>query len=201
LSGSSFKKNAFIVIGAIVIIIGVRYVSNFNTSIDTTLSSADQATTIISDSQPRTITTSSTTLSTSLQIREKQFSIECIGIVIEVIDGDTIEVESTEGFKAGETFTVRLADIDTPERYESGFSTSKSALYERIYGEIIGLDIDNQSIYGTYGRVIAVVYLQIDDSTVMNVNKWLVDTRYARINDFDTNEFNPYTWQLLYDIS
>ena len=34
-----------------------------------------------------------------------------------------------------------------------------------------------------------------------NVNKWLVDNRYASIDDYDTNEFDPYTWQLLYDIS
>ena len=149
----------------------------------------------------RYLYSNTTTPSQSQSLQEFPFSFECIGIVSRVIDGDTIEVESTDGFKAGETFRVRLADIDAPERSESGGSASTSALYEQINGEIIGLDIDSVSTYDQYGRIVAVVYVGIDDSTVMNVNKWLVDNRYASIWDFDNNEFNPYAWQLLYDIS
>lgn len=77
-------------------------------------------------------------------------------------------------------------------------ATSKSALNEKIYGKMIGLDIDNKSTYGKYDRVVAVVLLPIDDSTALNVNKWLVDNRYALIDDYDTNEFDPYTWELWY---
>jgi len=42
-----------------------------NASIDTTLSPTDQATTIMKENQPRTITTSSSTLSTSRQIQPR----------------------------------------------------------------------------------------------------------------------------------
>ena len=166
------------------IILGVRYVSTLNTSIDTTLSSTDQV-----------------TLSNSQQIQGLPFSIECVGIVTYVEDGDTINIKSTEGFRVGETFPVRFADIDTPPKSTSSGANAKSALNELIYGEVIGLDINDLKNYDKYGRVVAVVYLQIGDSTVMNVNKWLVDNRYANIWDFDDNEFNPYAWQLLYDIS
>ena len=135
---------------------------------------------------------------TTQQIQGNQLTIECEGIVTRVIDGDSIEVESTECFIDRETFEVRLADVDTPEYNESGFSTSKSALNEKIYGKIIGLDIDNKSTYGKYDNVVAVVLLPIDDSTALNVNKWLVDNKYALIDDYDTNEFDPYTWKLWY---
>jgi len=62
-------------------------------------------------------------------------------------------------------------------------------------GKEVILDIDDLYIYDRYGRVVAVIYLQVEESELMNVNKWLVVNGYAEITDYN-NEFNPFTWTL-----
>ena len=127
-------------------------------------------------------------------IQEKTFSVDCTGIVTEVVDGDTIDVRSESGFMAGETFRVRFADVDTPKSDTSDGSDATSALSRLIERKRIILDIDDIHTYDTGGtRVVAVIYLQIDESNYLNINKWLVDNGYARIWDHD-NEFDPYSW-------
>ena len=137
----------------------------------------------------------------SLSIQKEKFEVDCIGTVTRVIDGDTIDVYSELGFMEGTTFRVRLADIDAPESYTSDGPASTKALNKRVNGEEIILDIDDVYVYDTTGtRIVAIVYLQVDDSTVLNVNKWLVKKGYAWIDDYP-NEFNPNTWKLRYKIS
>jgi len=120
---------------------------------------------------------------------------ECKGIVTYVVDGDTIDVKSVSGFKSGKTIRVRFADINAPELNTLEGKIAKSALFNLIYGKMVILDIDDVYVYDKYGRVVAVVYLPVNATTLMNVNYWLVLNGYARITNY-RNEFNPYTWTL-----
>lgn len=104
-----------------------------------------------------------------------------------VIDGDTFDT-TTEG-------RIRLADVDAPERGESGYYNAKNLLDEFISGKTVYLDIDDIYRTGPYGRLICVVYVDHNSTHLMNVNKALL-LEGAVVTDNYHNEFNPYTWAL-----
>ena len=115
------------------------------------------------------------------------WEIDMTAFVSRIIDGDTFELASGD--------RVRLADVDTPEVGEVGYSSAKNRLIDLAHGRTVHLDIDD--VYGTdkYGRLVCVVYVDYNSTHVMNVNKALLVGNYARIWNFN-NEFNPYTWSL-----
>jgi micrococcal nuclease len=104
-----------------------------------------------------------------------------------VIDGDTFDTTSGD--------RIRLADVDAPEKGESGYYDAKNLLIGLVYGETVYLDIDD--IYGTdkYGRLVCVVYVDYNSTHFKNVNKALLVAGVAVIKNYN-NEFNPYTWTL-----
>jgi hypothetical protein len=114
--------------------------------------------------------------------------VDATGFVTKVKDGDTFDVASGE--------TIRLADIDAPESYEDGYQAAKNYLESLILGKTVYLEIDDN--LGPYNRSICVVYIQHNSTHYLNVNKLLVIEGYANITDFDTNEFDPYSWSLYY---
>ncbi|ASJ05817.1 nuclease [Thermococcus barossii] len=126
------------------------------------------------------------------------YEFQAYGYVTKVVDGDTVWFHSYYGYKAGETFKVRFADINAPEIYTDEGKESKAALEWLLdtYGRYVYLDVDD--IYETdrYGRVVAVVYLPFwYYGYALNVNEWLVESGYASIWDH-YNEFDPYSWSL-----
>lgn len=126
------------------------------------------------------------------------YEFQAYGYVTKVVDGDTVWFHSYYGYRAGETFKVRFADINAPEIYTDEGKESKAALQWLFdtYGHYVYLDVDD--VYGTdhYGRVVAVVYLPFwDYGCALNVNEWLVENGYAYIWDH-YNEFDPYSWSL-----
>jgi len=110
--------------------------------------------------------------------------IDKIGTVTRVIDGDTFELSSGK--------YVRLADIDAPESYETGYTSSSNALSSWVLGKTVYLDVDD--IYQTdiYGRLVCVVYVTYG-SGYLNVNHQLVLDGYAETLDY-SNEFDPSVW-------
>lgn len=92
---------------------------------------------------------------------------------------------------------VRLADIDAPELDPPEGAVARDALINLLaqYGGVVYLDIDKTYGVDDYGRVIAVVYVRADDTTLLNVNKWMVDNGYAVIDDKE-NDFDPSKWSL-----
>lgn len=73
------------------------------------------------------------------------------GKVIAITDGDTIELLN----KDKQTFKIRFAEIDSPEKDQPYGQKSKQALSDLIYSEkvqVIQSDIDR------YGRVVGYVY-------------------------------------------
>ena len=121
--------------------------------------------------------------------------IDAVVVPERVVDGDTLWVHSIYGFKVNQTFKVRLADIDTPERGEPGFYEAKAelnALVSRVPCILLAVD---SPPYGRYGRVIAVVYIPASDGRLLNVNYLLVQKGLARYVDypgsFHPEDFSP----------
>lgn len=122
--------------------------------------------------------------------------IEAFGTVTNVVDGDTIDV-LLQGYDYRideDAIRVRFADIDTPEMDTSNGPIAKQYTYQGLQGKTVYLDLDNKTGKDSYGRWVAVVYLQKPDGTLENFNKMLVDAGQACIWDFDNNEFNPADW-------
>ncbi len=113
--------------------------------------------------------------------------IDTTAIVAWVIDGDTFDTTSGD--------RVRLADIDAPERTESGYYDAKDFLVSLVDKKTVYLDIDDVYQTDKYGRLVCVVYVEYNSTHVENVNKALLVEGYTTIWDFD-NEFDPDTWNL-----
>ncbi len=114
---------------------------------------------------------------------------EISGVVTRVIDGDTIEVQDFG--------TVRLADIDAPEKGTSEGYRAEQYATNWLQSNIVYLDVDDQSRIDKYGRFVCVVYLAKPDGSLnssRNFNKMIVDSGHACVSDFTNNEFNPTEW-------
>ena len=102
-------------------------------------------------------------------------------IVVRVIDGDTFE--ATIG-------RIRLADVSAPETYEEGGYEATNALSNLISDRRVYLQIGEQR---SHGRLVCVVYVRLDSSYMVNVNKMLLRSPRFYLDDYP-NEFNPYQW-------
>ena len=120
-----------------------------------------------------------------------------MGGVAKVVDGDTFDVPVTEGDSRvmdDDVIRIRLADIDTPEVRgpKACKAGKKSSAYTKAWllGKMVSLDLDDKTGKDSYGRWVAVCYLQDG----RNFNKMLVDAGQAVVKDFKNNEFNPKSW-------
>lgn len=95
--------------------------------------------------------------------------------VIAVIDGDTIVVSED-----GESFTVRMIGIDTPEKGECGYQEAKDYLKE-IITEKVHLSYDrNKEKEGYYWRQLMYVSgFQTDFNKEMILAGWAEENAYG----------------------
>lgn len=127
-------------------------------------------------------------------------------VVTNVVDGDTIHIAPAVCVAGSYRTVVRLADIQAPELDQPGGVAARDALIGLLaqYNNIVYLDIANYSIsqgcssglVDGYGRIIAVAYVRVNDTHLLNVNKWLIDNNYASIVDFTNDDFDPSKWSL-----
>lgn len=129
-------------------------------------------------------------------------SFDVIGVTIRVVDGDTfiVRVECVSGkltsvIGASLEYRVRLADINAPELSTPEGVASRDALDRLLHGRTVLLDVDDVSVFDRYGRLVAVAYIEYNNTHLLNVNKWLIDSGYARVWDH-VNEFKPQDWEL-----
>ena len=109
--------------------------------------------------------------------------------VVKVIDGDTVNVS-----KDGETVTLRLIGLDTPETVHPskpvecfGKEASDKAK-AMLTGKQVRIEMDSsQGTYGKYGRTLAYVYLE--DGT--HFNKYMIEEGYGYEYTYDL----PYKYQ------
>ena len=107
------------------------------------------------------------------------------GIVIKVVDGDTIDVEDVG--------RIRLADVNTPEIDTEEGKEAKEYVKGLCYQKKVYLDIDDLYITGKYGRIVAVVYIPYNETHYVNLNQLLLKEGYAEARDYP-NEFDPDDW-------
>lgn len=96
------------------------------------------------------------------------------GIVIDVIDGDTVDVDLN-----GELYRVRYIGVDTPERGDFYYAEAQSANADLVLDQEVILVID-VSETDQFGRLLRYVYLT--DGTFVNAE--LVRQGYARQSTF-----------------
>ncbi len=96
--------------------------------------------------------------------------------VIRVIDGDTIEINSTNGLSK-----VRFFGIDAPELKQNFGKQSKEALNKILNGKQVQIFYKDKDVYG---RIVAVVKLDGID-----VNRFLVSKGYAWANTYYTDVY------------
>jgi endonuclease YncB( thermonuclease family) len=127
---------------------------------------------------------------------------DALAVVVRVVDGDTFRVRITcvsgafsGRVSVGTEYRVRLADVNAPELGTVEGERARRALESLIQGRTVLLDVDGVDVFDKYGRIIAVAYIEYNETHVLNINKWLVEEGYARVWDHP-NEFNPGTWKL-----
>jgi len=86
--------------------------------------------------------------------------------VAEVIDGDTIELDSGQ--------TIRLLGINAPDRGEKGYEEAKEYLTDLIDGEPIFLEYDSYQD-DKYGRLLAYVFEKCSTSLGCKNGKRLIN--------------------------
>jgi len=100
------------------------------------------------------------------------FSAEVSGIVIKVIDGDTITIQD-----GNDKFKVRFAHIDAPEKAQEYGKESAAALKEFIFNQHVYVEFHEIDMYG---RIIGTVYLtKLFGTYFDNVNIKMVSTGNA----------------------
>jgi len=130
-------------------------------------------------------------------------SLEACGYIDKVVDGDTIWIYldrlDRESFPSLEMdrYKVRFADINAPEIDTPEGMASRDALIDVIarYGNYVCMDIDDLYIYDPYDRLVAVLFVPVNETHLLNINLYMVLNGYAVIKDY-RNEFDPTKWSL-----
>jgi micrococcal nuclease len=127
---------------------------------------------------------------------------DALAVVVRVVDGDTFRAKITcvsgafsGRISVGTEYRVRLADVNAPELGTVEGERARRALENLIQGRTVMLDVDGVDVFDRYSRVIAVAYIDYNETHILNINRWLVEEGYARVWDHP-NEFNPGTWKL-----
>lgn len=70
--------------------------------------------------------------------------------VINVVDGDTIDVEVDVGFKIYTKQRLRLAHVDTPERTEANYTTAKEFVKNAVLNKEVRIKTSKPSKWGYF---------------------------------------------------
>ena len=93
--------------------------------------------------------------------------------VINVVDGDTIDVEVDLGFKIHTKQRLRLAHIDTPERSEANYTTAKQFVKNAVLNKEVRIRTSKQSKWGYY---LAEIYINNESLADMLLSQSLAKT-------------------------
>lgn len=107
------------------------------------------------------------------------FGAELYGDVVKVYDGDTMTVAA-----AGQTYKIRLAQIDAPERKQEHGLASRDFLATLTLGREVRVDYEKKD---RYGRIIGQVYFGVQDinlSMVLNGHAWVYEA-YSQSDLYD----------------
>ncbi|MDH3314026.1 MAG: thermonuclease family protein [Nitrosopumilus sp.] len=140
--------------------------------------------------QPKQTQSSSSQSSSSSITQSSYSSQDCsgnarciIGKVTEIIDGDTIKVDSK---------SIRFALSSAPELNESGGADARKFIEGLCsVGSDVLVDEDDKQTGGSYGRIIGVIYCN-----KVNLNEELLDANLGHLSSgfCSTSEFENHSW-------
>jgi micrococcal nuclease len=112
------------------------------------------------------------------------------GIIISVIDGDTLDIRTNNGA----VMTIRLALVDAPETDELGYTKAKGFVSHTCLDNPATIDPDNNQGL-SYGRLVALVYCK-----GLNINEAIIASGFAKIYQSfcGTSEFGNSDWAQKY---
>ncbi|GAA1103931.1 hypothetical protein GCM10009650_03400 [Nesterenkonia jeotgali] len=94
---------------------------------------------------------------------------EHTAVVVRIIDGDTVELDSGD--------TVRISGIDTPERGECHFDTASARMGELVLGKTVTLTRDREDT-DRYDRILRYVDVDGTDAGITLIEEGLAKARY-----------------------
>lgn len=86
------------------------------------------------------------------------------GVVYNVVDGDTIDVNIDLGFKITIKQRLRLNGLDTPERGQPGYKEAKDWLTEKLLNQKVLITTSKPSKFGYYLAEIILDTIYINNS-------------------------------------
>ena len=94
------------------------------------------------------------------------------GKVVRVIDGDTVEVQNSQG---GEPITVRLYGVDTPEKEQAFGPEATSFTRDYALGKRVEVDTKGKDHYGRTIGVVSTGGRSLNSALVFSGHAWVYD--------------------------
>ena len=113
---------------------------------------------------------------------------EASGVVLQILDGETFEVQGVG--------LVKLADINGPAIGSMDWVHAREYAMENLLGSQVFLDVDQRSGRDS-GSAVCVAYLANANGTPnlnKNFNMMMVKAGFATLKDDSGNEFDPSRW-------
>ena len=98
-----------------------------------------------------------------------------LGLVVRVADGDTVTMLD----QAQQTYKVRLAGIDAPEKKQAFGERSRQSLYDMVHGKNVQLETHKRDKYGRHVGTLKVDNADVNLLQVQRGMAWHY-TAYAR---------------------
>jgi hypothetical protein len=126
----------------------------------------------------------------SIQINNEVIQFSCkgtarcfSGIVTKITDGDTLEVND---------ISIRLALVDAPESYESGYNEAKELASSICPVGSTAIVDEDDGQNESYGRIVAVVYCGgISLNDIMTANEYVtIDEMYCDVSEFANEDWS-----------
>ncbi len=100
-------------------------------------------------------------------------------VVINVVDGDTIDAEVSLGFDVHMKMRLRLSGINTPERGQVGYKEAKQFVIDWVAKNPIVNITTEKDRQEKYGRYLAFIYPFGSENVDESLNKSLLDLNLA----------------------
>jgi len=124
---------------------------------------------------------------------------EAVGRVVSVVSGDSLGIEILIGdARTNNIDSIKLADIQAPSTVTAEGKATQEYALSLLKNKLVYLDINDNATTtrNKWSQLICVIYLMDPEFRPVwpPVNRILVDSGYARLNDDPNNEFNSSAW-------